>query len=144
MFLQQSLWQPTFFTDKRLFLTILSVNGSDFAKCSASHHLLNRCTWPRLRSKRWFLRFARNLRPHCFGKGNWVEHFLNFGWFCSTFGTARAKLESAVEHFSKFLRFCSTFGTARAEFGVSGRTFFQFFEILFYFRSRAGQIWRVS
>ena len=105
-------------TDKASIFTDLSVNGSDFDKCSAAHHLLNYCTWPRLRAKRWFLRFARNLRPHCFGKGNWVEHFLNFGWFCSTFGAARA------------------------EFGVGGRTFSQFWMILFYFQGIAGRIWR--
>ena len=56
---------------------------------------------------------CRNLRPHCFGEGNRVEHFFNF-W-----------------------RFCSTFKAARTEFGVGGRTFSQFFEILFYFRGRA-------
>ena len=105
------------FTDRRPIFIDLSVNNSDFAKCSAAHHLLNCCTWLRLRAKRCFLRFVRNLRPHCFGEGN------------------------RVEHFSKFLRFCSTFGTARAEFGVSGRTFFKIFEILFYFRSRASRIW---
>ena len=104
-------------TDKVPIFIDLSVNDNDFAKCSAAHHLLNYCTWPWLRAKRWFLRFARNLRPHCFGKGNWVEHFLNFGWFCSTFGAARA------------------------EFGVGGRTFFKIFEILFYFRSSAPWIW---
>ena len=106
------------FTDRRPIFSDLSVNGSDFAKFSAAHHLLNRCTWLRLRAKRCFLRFVHNLRPHCFGEGNWVEHF------------------------SKFWRFCSTFGSARVEFGVSGRTFSQFFEILFYFRVRAGRIWR--
>ena len=79
------------FTDKLSIFSDLSVNGSDFDKCSAAHHLLNYCTWPRLRAKRWFLWFARNLRPHCFGKGNWVEHFLNFGWFCSIFRTACPK-----------------------------------------------------
>ena len=105
------------FTDKLPIFIDLSVNGSDFDKCSAAHHLLNYCTWPRLRAKRWFLWFARNLRPHCFGKGNWVEHFLNFGWFCST------------------LR------AARAEFGVGGRTFSQFWMILFYFRGCASRIW---
>lgn len=31
-----------------------------------------------LRVKRRFLRFARNLRPHCFGESNRVEYFLNF------------------------------------------------------------------
>ena len=66
------------FTDKLSIFSDLSVNGSDFDKCSAAHHLLNYCTWPRLRAKRWFLRFARNLRPHCFGKGNWVEHFSKY------------------------------------------------------------------
>ena len=105
------------FTDRVPIFIDVSVNDDDFAKCSAAHHLLNHCTWLRLRAKRWFLRFARNLRPHCFGKGNWVEHFLNFGWFCST------------------LR------AARAEFRGSGRTFFQILEILFYFLSRAGRIW---
>ena len=105
------------FTDSRPIFIDVSVNDSDFAKCSAAHHLLNRCTWLRLRSKRWFLRFARNLRPKCFGEGNRVEHFLNFS------------------------RFCSTFGAARTDFGGSGRTFFQFLEILFYFRGRADRIW---
>ena len=32
------------FTDKEPIFIDLSVNGSDFAKCSAAHHLLNRCT----------------------------------------------------------------------------------------------------
>ena len=105
------------FTDKLSIFSDLSVNGSDFDKCSAAHHLLNYCTWPRLRAKRWFLRFARNLRPHCFGEGNRVEHFLNF-W-----------------------RFCSTFGAARTDFGVGGRTFFKILEILFYFLSREDRIW---
>ena len=76
------------FTDKAPIFIDVSVNDSDFAKCSAAHHLLNRCTWLRLRSKRWFLRFARNLRPKCFGEGNRVEHFLNFSRFCSTFRSA--------------------------------------------------------
>ena len=75
----------------------VSVNNSDFAKCSAARQLLNHCTWLRLRAKRCFLRFVHNLRTHCFGEGNWVEHFSNF-W-----------------------RFCSTFEAVRAEFGVDGR-----------------------
>ena len=107
------------FTDKLSIFSDLSVNGSDFDKCSAAHHLLNHCTWLRLRAKRWFLRFARNLRSHCFGEGN------------------------RVEHFSKFWGFCSTFGAARAEFVGGGRTFFRFFEILFYFRGRAPRFRRV-
>ena len=105
------------FTDKLPIFIDLSVNGSDFDKCSVAHHLLNYCTWPQLRAKRWFLRFARNLSPHCFGEGN------------------------RVEHFSDFWRFCSTFEAVRAEFGVGGRTFFQFWMILFYFLSRADRIW---
>ena len=32
------------FTDKASIFIDLSVNGSDFAKCSAAHHLLNHCT----------------------------------------------------------------------------------------------------
>ena len=77
------------FTDSMPIFIDVSVNDDDFAKCSAAHHLLNHCTRLRLRAKRWFLRFARNLRPHCLGEDNRVEHFFNFGWFCSTFETAR-------------------------------------------------------
>ena len=83
------------FTDRRPIFADLSVNGSDFAKCSAAHHLFSHCTWLRLRSKRWFLRFSRNLRPHCFGEGNRVEHFSDFGGFCSTFEAARAGFEES-------------------------------------------------
>ena len=118
-FVRNRLFSSRPITDKLPIFIDLSVNGSDFAKCSAAHHLLNHCTWPRLRAKRWFLRFARNLRPHCFGEGNRVEHFSNF-W-----------------------RFCSTFDVAHLEFGGSGRTFFQFWMILFYFRGRASWIWSV-
>ncbi len=32
------------FTDSRPIFIDVSVNNSDFAKCSAAHHLLNRCT----------------------------------------------------------------------------------------------------
>ena len=96
----------------------LSVNGSDFDKCSAALQLLNHCTWPRLRAKRCFLKFTRNLRPHCFGEGNRVEHFLNFGWFCST------------------LR------AARAEFVGSGRQNEAFPPVFVYFRDRTSRICR--
>ena len=106
------------FTDRVPIFIDVSVNDDDFAKCSAAHHLLNHCTRLRLRAKRWFLRFARNLRPHCLGEDNRVEHFSNFGWFCST------------------LR------AARAEFGVGGRTFSQFWMILFYSQGSAGRICR--
>ncbi|MEE0003810.1 MAG: hypothetical protein UE077_03315, partial [Ligilactobacillus ruminis] len=36
-----------------------------------------------------------NLRPHCFGEGNRVEHFSDFGGFCSTFEAARAGFEES-------------------------------------------------
>ncbi|WP_225416651.1 hypothetical protein, partial [Ligilactobacillus ruminis] len=52
-----------------------------------------------------------------------------------------SNLVAAVEHFFNFRGFCSTFGAARLEFGGGGRTFFQFSEFLFYFRSRTPQIW---
>ena len=42
------------FTDRRPIFSDLSVNDNDFAKCSAAHHLLNHCTWLRLRAKRDF------------------------------------------------------------------------------------------
>ena len=66
------------FTDSMPIFSDFSVNDNDFAKCSAAYHLLNHCTWPRLRAKRCFLEFARNLRPHGFGEGNWVEYFFKF------------------------------------------------------------------
>ena len=50
-------------------------------------------------------------------------------------------LEPGVEHFFNFWRICSTLRSARAGFGVGGRTFFQFLDNLFYFRSRASRIW---
>ena len=64
-----------------------------------------------------------------------------FGDFVLLSRPRRPDLESAVEHFSDFWRFCSTFETAQTGFGVGGRTFFQFLEILFYFRGRADRIW---
>ena len=39
-------------TDKLPIFIDLSVNGSDFDKCSAAHHLLNYCTLHQLRAKR--------------------------------------------------------------------------------------------
>ena len=51
-------------------------------------------------------------------------------------------LESAVEHFFNFGEFYSTFEVARAEFVGGGRTFSQFWMILFYSRSSAGRICR--
>ena len=42
------------FTDKASIFIDVSVNGNDFDKCSAAHHLLNRRTWPQLRAKRSF------------------------------------------------------------------------------------------
>ena len=38
------------FTDSMPIFIDVSVNNSDFAKCSAAHHLLNQCTWLRLRA----------------------------------------------------------------------------------------------
>jgi len=38
--------------------------------------------------KTFFLEFACNLRSHCFGEGTRVEHFSDFGGFCSTFEAA--------------------------------------------------------
>ena len=37
-------------TDKESIFIDVSVNDSDFDKFSAAHHLLNRCTWLRLRT----------------------------------------------------------------------------------------------
>ena len=107
------------FTDKVSIFIDVSVNGNDFDKCSAVHHLLNRCTWPRLRAKRWFLRFARNLRPHCFGEGNRVEHFSDFWRFCLLLRSRGPILESQVDKNEAFP------------------------PVFVYFRDRASRIWRV-
>ena len=114
--------------------------------------------------KTFFLEFACNLRSHCFGEGTRVEHFLNFGGFCSTLRAARAEfigsgrtffrfwrifvllsglrgtiLEPAVEQFPQFwygiLFYVSELRGTILEF--SGRIFSQFFEILFYLQDRA-------
>ena len=95
------------FTDSMPIFIDVSVNDSDFAKCSAVRQLLNHCTWPRLRAKRCFLRFVHNLRPHCFGEGNWVEHFSNFWRFCSTFEAVRAEFgESGRQKWGIYPVFC--------------------------------------
>ena len=71
----------------------------------------------------------------------WQNIFPIFGDFVLLLELRGPDLESAVEHFSNFWRFCSTFEVSRTEFGVGGRTFFRFLEILFYFRDRADRIW---
>ena len=85
--------------------------------------------------------FLSTLKPRGADLESAVEHFFKFWRFCSTLKPRGADLESAVEHFFKFWRFCSTLEPARGGFGVGGRTFFQFLEILFYSRSRASRIW---
>ena len=73
--------------------------------------LLNQCVKTCLRAKRRFLRFARNLRPHCFGEGKRVEHFLNFLDFYSTFKAARPDFEKSGIQKSDFpLCLCPIFG----------------------------------
>ena len=79
----------------------------------------------------------------CGVRRNWSQRQTKFGrksHFLSTLKPRGADLESAVEHFFKFWRFCSTLEPARDGFGVGGRTFFQFLEILFYFGARVSRI----
>ena len=71
--------------------SILRHENRLFVKCSTAYRLLNQCV--KLAYGQRFLRFARNLRPHCFGEGNRVEHFSDFWRFCSTFGAARVDFE---------------------------------------------------
>ena len=115
-------------TDKASIFIDLSVNENDFDKCSASHHLLNQCTWLRLRAP-------------SFGVGGRQKSHIHPG-FCLLSGSRGPILESAVEHFFNFGEFYSTFEVARAEFVGGGRTFSQFWMILFYSRSSAGRICR--
>ena len=70
-------------TDSMPIFIDVSVNDNDFAKCSAAHHLLNRCTWLRLRAKRCFLEFALNLDQP-------VDKNQTFPRFLSTFEAARS------------------------------------------------------
>ena len=126
------------FTDKASIFIDVSVNGSDFAKCSAAHHLLNHCTWLRLRAKRWFLRFARNLRSHCFGEGTRVEHFSDFWGFCSTFEAAHPNFgESGRQKPSISPDFCLLPGprTSILESAVDKKESFPPFFVYFWFRA---------
>ena len=43
-FVRNRHFWDSLFTDKASIFIGVSVNGSDFAKCSAAHHLLNHCT----------------------------------------------------------------------------------------------------
>lgn len=54
--------------------------------------------------KTFFLEFACNLRSHCFGEGTRVEHFLNFGGFCSTLRAARVEFIGSGRTFFRFWR----------------------------------------
>ena len=116
------------FTDSMPIFIDVSVNNRDFAKCSAAQHLLNQCTWLRLRAP-------------SFGVGGRQKSHIHPG-FCLLSGSRGPILESAVEHFFNFWEFYSTFEVARAEFVGGGRTFSQFWMILFYSRSSAGRICR--
>ena len=132
------------FTDSMPIFIDVSVNDSDFAKCSAAHHLFNRCTWLRLRSKRWFLRFARNLRPKCFVEGNRVEHFLNFSRFCSTFGVAQTDFGVIGRQKSHiFPGFCLLSGPRTPIFESAVDKNHTFPTVFVYFRVRAPHFWSV-
>ena len=43
-FVRNRHFWDSLFTDKASIFIDLSVNGNDFDKCSAAHHLLNHCT----------------------------------------------------------------------------------------------------
>ena len=132
------------FTDSMPIFIDVSVNDSDFAKCSAAHHLFNRCTWLRLRSKRWFLRFARNLRPKFFVEGNRVEHFLNFSRFCSTFGVAQTDFGVIGRQKSHiFPGFCLLSGPRTPILEAAVDKNHTFPPVFVYFRVRAPHFWSV-
>ena len=63
---------------KELYLSDHNRQGPLFAECSLDSVFIGR---------------NFNLRPHCLGEGNRVEHFSDFGGFCSTFGVARPGFE---------------------------------------------------
>ena len=145
------------FTDKAPFLADLSVSKTHFTDKPSFSGDLSVNFWPLwwgFTDKQGFLEHL-SVKPgpnrlNFYGQTAVFDHFVRNRHFSSRPFTDKRPIfidvsvngkGNWVEHFSKFLRFCSTFGTARAEFGVSGRTFFQFFEILFYFQSRAPWIW---
>ena len=130
------------FTDKEPIFIDLSVNGSDFAKGSAVRQQLNRCTWLRLRAKRCFLEFSRNLRPHCFGEGTRVEHFSDFGGFCSTFEAARVDFGADGRQKSSISPdFCLLPGPRTPILDQPVDKNQTFLPVFVYFRGRAGRIW---
>ena len=114
------------FTDSMPIFIDVSVNNRDFAKCSAAQHLLNQCTWLRLRAP-------------SFGVGGRQKSHIHPG-FCLLSGSRGPILESAVEHFSNFSRFCSTFEAARPGFWPGGRQKSHLSPFFVYFWDHASRI----
>ena len=54
--------------------------------------------------KTFFLEFACNLKSHCFGEGTRIEHFSDFGGFCSTLRAARVEFIGSGRTFFRFWR----------------------------------------
>ena len=103
--------------------------------------LLNQCVKTCLRAKRLFLRFARNLRPHCLGEGNRVEHFSDFGGFCSTFGVARPGFEQSGRQKSDISPgFCLLSGLRRPDLNSQVDKNQAFPPVFVYFQDCAGRI----
>gem|GEM_PF-2548204 len=92
--------------------------------------------------KTFFLEFACNLRSHCFGEGTRVEHFSDFGGFCSTFEATR--VDFGVDGRQKSViptGFC-LLSVQRAPFLESAVDKNHTFSPVFvYFQIRAPQFW---
>ena len=94
--------------------------------------------------KTWFLRFARNLGSHCFGKSNWVEHFSNFLRFCSTFESARSEFrESGRQKLHVLPDFCLLSGPRASILECQVDKNHAFLPVFVYFRCRAPRFWNV-
>jgi hypothetical protein len=88
--------------------------------------------------KTFFLEFACNLRSHCFGEGTRIEHFSDFGGFCSTFETARPNFgEPSRQKWGISIGFCLLPGprTTILESPVDKNQTFT--PVFVYFRGRA-------
>ena len=94
--------------------------------------------------KTFFLEFACNLRSHCFGEGTRVEHFSDFGGFCSTFEAMRVDFGVDGRQKSNISPGFCLLSVQHAPFLESAVDKNQtFLPVFVYFQVRAPQFWRV-
>ena len=120
------------FTDKASIFIDVSVNGSDFAKCSAAQS----------RSKRCFSIFCLLSRSHGPNLEPVAEHFSDFLSFCSTFETARSEFGgSGKQKRVIYPGFCLLSGPCTTILDQPVDKNQAFTPVFVYFQIRAPQFW---